>query len=426
VRTGEADGPILVRVIAGGGEDIVDDSKSGGTDVWRDAGTLDVMRGDGTKVRKDVWVNPEPVKDAPWIEPRSFGHFTVGSAIVGYHPDAGLLLGYGLTRTAWGFRTRQAASSVQTFRGAIATSDLSGRMDYVGTFRRPASNVAFQLEAFGSGVERSNFFGFGNDTPNETDRSRYRTQQEVFFVSPSIRFEQGRRFEAFIAPEFRYSQSETGESSILDEVSPIGTGDYGQIVVRGGVRYDSRKRAEVHAATDLAGGVQLGDEGQDVTGLNIQASGFVVPKAWDVTSQYGGFDGSLAAYLGNSRAHLALRAGGRTLVGDYAWFDAAYVGSRNNRGFLSHRFTGDSSLFGSVALRAWIRDVPFIVPVRFGLIGFADTGRVWVAGESSKTWHNSVGGGLMFQPLATPTTVHTVVAHSQEGNRSYFGIGFPF
>jgi hypothetical protein len=170
----------------------------------------------------------------------------------------------------------------------------------------------------------------------------------------------------------------------------------------------------------------LGDGSQPVTGVNIQASGFVVPKAWDVKSQYGGLDGTLAAYLGNSRAHLAVRAGGRKLVGDYAWFDAAYVGSRNNRGFLSHRFTGDSSVFGSVALRAWIREVPVIIPVRFGVIGFADTGRVWYAGESSNTWHHSIGGGLMFQPLATPTTVHAVVAHSKEGNRFYFGIGFPF
>ena len=74
-RTGQAGGPILVRVIAGGGNDVVDDSKSGGTDVWRDAGTVEVVRGSGTRVRGDVWVNPEPVKGAPWIEPRSFGHF---------------------------------------------------------------------------------------------------------------------------------------------------------------------------------------------------------------------------------------------------------------------------------------------------------------------------------------------------------------
>ena len=53
-RTGPAGGPIKVRVIAGGGTDVVDDSDSGGTDVWRDAGTLDVKRGSGTHVRDDA------------------------------------------------------------------------------------------------------------------------------------------------------------------------------------------------------------------------------------------------------------------------------------------------------------------------------------------------------------------------------------
>jgi hypothetical protein len=427
-RTGAAGGPILVRVVAGGGHDVVDDSKSGGTDVWRDAGTVEVLRGSGTKVRGDVWVNPEPVKGAPWIEPRSFGHFTVGTAIVGYSPDAGAILGYGFTRTGWGFRTAGAAASEQTIRGAFATSDLLGRVDYSGTFRRPASKLAFRFEAFASGIERANFFGYGNDTPKETNRDRYRTQQEVFHAAPALVVEQGRRFEAFVAPELRYSQSETGPGSILGERAPAGAGDYGQVAVRGGVRYDSRERAEIHAASDLAAGAsQLGGEGRQVTGLSIQASGFVVPKAWDVTSQYGGFDGTVAAYLGNSRAHLALRVGGRTLVGDdYAWFDAAYIGSRNNRGFLSHRFTGDSSLFGTVALRAWIREVPVSIPVRFGVIGFVDTGRVWYNSEDSNTWHNSFGGGLMFQPLAAPTTVYAALAHSKEGNRFYFGVGFPF
>jgi hypothetical protein len=426
-RTGEPGGPVTIRVIAGGGNDVIDDSKSGGTDVWRDAGTVEVQRGSGTRVRGGVWVNPEPVKGAPWIEPRSFGHFSTASPIVGFSPDAGFLLGYGVTRTGWGFRTTNVAASEQTIRAGFATSDVNGRVDYSGTFRRPASNLAFRFETFGSGIERANFFGLGNDTPNETDKARYRTQQNVFYAAPALVVEQGRQFELFVAPEARYSRSDAATDSILSGSGAIGTGDYGQFAVRGGLRYDSRERGEIHAAADLAAGAgQLGGEGRHVSGVSLQAAAFVVPKAWDVDSQYSGVDGTLAAYLGNTRAHLALRVGGRKLYGDYAWFDAAYIGSRNNRGFLSHRFTGDSSLFGTVALRAWIREVPASVPVRFGVIAFADTGRVWYAGEDSNTWHNSFGGGLMFQPLATPTTVYAALAHSKEGNRFYFGIGFPF
>src|SRR5512139_168675 len=83
-RTGPAGGPITVRVIAGGGHDVVGEAASGGTDVWRDAGTLEVKRGSGTHVRDDAWVNPVPVKNAPWIEPRSYGQWTVPAPVFGY------------------------------------------------------------------------------------------------------------------------------------------------------------------------------------------------------------------------------------------------------------------------------------------------------------------------------------------------------
>jgi len=46
-RTGPAKGPIRVRVIAGSGSNVVDDSASGGTDVWRNRSALeDLVAGD--------------------------------------------------------------------------------------------------------------------------------------------------------------------------------------------------------------------------------------------------------------------------------------------------------------------------------------------------------------------------------------------
>ena len=180
-RTGPAAGRLTVRVIAGGGHDVIDDSKGGGTDVWRDAGTMDVSRGPGTTVRNEVWPNPVPVKDAPWIEPRSYGNWTVRDA--GVRLRAGPLRLPGLRlhqRTSWGFRT-EPAKSVQTLRGAITTGDTSGKLEYLGTFRRPASGLGYQLSAFASGIEAYNYFGYGNESAGTDDRARYKTRENVFF-----------------------------------------------------------------------------------------------------------------------------------------------------------------------------------------------------------------------------------------------------
>lgn len=424
-RTGAAGGPIRVRVIGGGGADVVDDSSSGGTDVWRDAGTIEVARGRGTRVRQDLWVNASRVEEAPWLEARNFGRWSTSGPIVVYSPDYRLFLGYGMTRTAWGFRTEPVAS-VQSIRGGYAVGDNTGKVEYVGTFRRPASNVVFQVEAHGSGIDRYNFFGLGNDSPREADRARYRTRSDVLTVHPTVRFELGRRFEVFGGPEVRYSQSATGDGTVLGEQAPLGTGDFGLVTVRAGLHFDSRERPAIHGSADLSQGLSVDQANRKITGLRFTLAGFFTPQAWSVDASYGGLDGEVAAYVGVPRLHAMARVGGRRVEGDYAWFDAASLGGRTNHGYLSHRFLGDSSAYGSVGIGSWLGTVPLLVPVRLGVTVFADAGRVWVSGETSDTLHTSVGGGLMLQPLFTPVTLHAMAARGKEGTRVFFGFGYPF
>jgi hypothetical protein len=425
-RTGPAGGPIRVRVIAGGGTDTVDDSKSGGTDVWRDAGILDVTRGPGTHVRNDVWPNPVPVKDAPWIEPRSYGHWTVPAPMFGYAPDVYLYVGYGFTRTSWGFRT-EPAKRVQTLRGAITTGDTRGKLEYLGTFRRPASGLGYQVGAYASGVEAFNYFGYGNESEEIAERSRYKTRENVFQFMPVLRYEAGLRTEAFIGPEVRYSQTPTDSATLIAEEAPIGVGNFGRVAIRAGVAYDSRQRSVVAARADYTDTALRSGDQSSVTGVRVQASGFFVPSVWDVRSQYGGLDGAVSGYLGRPRAHLAVRVGGRTTAGDYAWFDAAAIGGNNSRAYRSRRFTGDSSLYGSASLRGWLGTLgKSFVALRVGLVGFGDVGRVWVDGEDSTTWHPSLGGGLLLQPVGAPMLLHAIAANGREGTRLLVGFGYPF
>jgi hypothetical protein len=426
-RSGPAGGPIRVRVVAGGGKDVVDDSRSGETEVWRDAGTVEVARGQGTSVREKAWVNPHPVKDAPWLEPRSYGHWTVGNAVVAYHPDVELVLGYGFTRTAWGFRT-EPASSVQSIRAAVASGDGTGKVQYGGTFRRPASGLAFRFETFLSDIEQFNYFGYGNESLRPPSYGPgYRAAQTVAFASPTLRYDLGRRLETYLGPEVRYSSAPLDDETTIGIGEAYGTGKFGQVALRGGLHFNSRARSDFSSPLNIAEGLSVGPGAEQINGFDLRVSGLLVPEAWDATSSYGAVDGVAAVYLGSPRAHVALRVGGRHLWGTYPWFEAAAIGGLNNRGFVSRRFIGDSSVFAGASLRGWLGrlNTP-IVPVRLGLVAFAETGRVWFGEEVSDTWHNSAGGGLLLQPLAAPVTLHAVVGHSKESTLFYFGLGYPF
>jgi hypothetical protein len=425
-RSGRAGGPIKIRVVAGGGRDAVDDSKGGGTDVWRDTGSVEVERGPGTGVRNDPWHNPAPVKDAPWIEPRSWGHWNMGVPSFGYAPDVFVYLGYGISRTAWGFRTLPNKSE-QTVRGALATGQMTGQADYTGIFRRPGTGLGYLLQASASGLRSYNYFGPGNDTPQVKDRNVYKTRENVVLFSPALRYEAGRRWEASVGPEVRYSQTPTDPATIVGSQAPLGVGHFGQFALRAGLSFDSREKPYAVVNPDVTNVSATFGAERRVNGVQFDVASFVVPSAWDAPSTYGGLDGFVTGYLGGKQGYLALRVGGRRVWGEYPWFDAAYIGGPNNRGYNSHRFAGDASIYGNTSLHAWLATIDNrIIPIRLGIVAIGDVGRVWLEGESSRAWHSSLGGGLQLQPAGVPIVVTLLAAYSKEGTRFYFGLGNPF
>jgi hypothetical protein len=45
-----------------------------------------------------------------------------------------------------------------------------------------------------------------------------------------------------------------------------------------------------------------------------------------------------------------------------------------------------------------------IIPMSYGIFAGFDYGRVWLDGEASNKWHQSVGGGIWLNGLGTLTT----------------------
>ena len=266
----------------------------------------------GTKVRGDVWVNPEPVKGAPWIEPRSFGHFTVGTAIVGYNPDAGARPRVRIHADRVGLPHQE--------RGLVG-ADAPGRPRderRVGAGRLLRHVPPARARTWRSGSRRSRrTSSVRTSSATATTRRTTPTEavtgpaQNVFSAAPSLRHRARPALRGV-----RDSRAEVlagGRGTELDpRRAPIPSAWATSGRSRSGAACASTPGS---APTSMPprispGACRSASEGQHVTGINIQASGFVVPKAWDVDAQYGGFDGVVAAYLGNSRAHLALRAGG--------------------------------------------------------------------------------------------------------------------
>ncbi|MDN5202976.1 hypothetical protein QQ008_16420 [Fulvivirgaceae bacterium BMA10] len=113
---------------------------------------------------------------------------------------------------------------------------------------------------------------------------------------------------------------------------------------------------------------------------------------------------------------LGIKFGGSKSSGDVPFYKLAYLGQNNNlRGFLRNRFTGNSTIYLNTDLRFHLFDFKTsIVPMKFGLIGFFDTGRIYDSNDTSGQWHQGYGGGFFLVPLDERLTINVSVGFSEE------------
>ena len=171
-------------------------------------------------------------------------------------------------------------------------------------------------------------------------------------------------------------------------------------------------------------------------GVLVDLRAEVSPPLWDVDRTWGAIEGSVAGYLGfgdDGRLALSLRVGGKWTWGEVPYFGLAYLGGGSifsggatARGFRPQRFAGEASLFGNLDVKLFLVRVKMLVPTDLGLSAFADAGRVFVAGESSRDWHPSGGGGVWLAPLARTNTLTLSVAASEEDVLLYVRAGFHY
>jgi len=421
---GAARGALRVRVLTEG-DTTVDDRAVGHSHVWRDAGSLHVDRGPGTRVRQEAWVNPKPVSDAPWLEPRSWGDWRTFTPFVWVSPDVDYLLGGRLTTTTWGFRASPNARQ-QNVALAWSTGFDGGRLEYLGVFRRPASPLAIRLLLRGSQIEYPHFFGYGNETPEETSRARYRSRQKDLRIRATVVYERGSRFKASLGPSIEYSDTPLSGDTILAETAPYGVGRFGHVALTGGITFDSRKDASSEVGT-VEESLLSAFGGESATGMRVSVEASATPPIWDARSTFGSAEGEVSGYLGSDRVTLATRVAGRLVVGHYPWFESASLGGRSDRGYRIRRFAGDASLYANNELRLWLGNLGTpLASLRVGAFGLFDVGRVWLRGEDSREWHSSYGGGVLVQPLGLPATVHFAVATEGRQRRFYYGWGYSF
>ena len=113
---------------------------------------------------------------------------------------------------------------------------------------------------------------------------------------------------------------------------------------------------------------------------------------------------------------LGVKAGYGVSFGDVPFYKLPQLGQNQGlRGFQRNRFAGDSRVYFNSELRIPVGQLETaVVPLRFGLIGFYDMGKIIQEGQTEEDWQASYGGGVYLIPLSRSYTLSLLVGASRE------------
>lgn len=255
------------------------------------------------------------------------------------------------------------------------------------------------------------YHGLGNNTPDSLS-DFFNVRQQQWLLHPAVAYTLGASTDVSLGPVFRFTHTDSLPNSFVSLNHPYGVGSFSEAGVRLALHHelaDNPRAPERRFIVDI--------------------DGTYYPAMMDVTSAYEIVRARVGSFMTFPVAMdpvLVWRAGATKVFGTFPFFDAASLGGNNTlRRMDPDRLAGDADIFATSELRIPLVNFAFMVPMRAGIIGTAEAGRVYVSSSSPGGWHASTGGGLWVglanQSFIVSCTVSNELGH--KGVHCQTGLG---
>lgn len=423
--TGDAPRSIPVKVIGGNGGNFVGvttvRNANQGSVKFYDIGAVSGVKydPDTTLARED----PASALDArfsrrPWVHAYGTLISPQRDRGVKVKPIFGLRTGHGIgltprigiSRTTYGFRHVPYANKMQA-DVAYSFVHRGYAVNLFGDKRFESSDVHLPVGAAVTQIDMVQFRGFGNDTP-EREEKFYDMKQTAWLFRPAVGVSFNAESDISFGPIVRRTTTDSTSNRFISQVRPYGFTEFSQAGAQLKLHFDTRHKPDTMKSRAI---------------LDLNASAY--PGMWDAATAYESLEGAVTAYINipiGTRPVIALRAGGKKLYGSFPYFDAAFIGGGSTlRTERRQRLAGDASVFGAGELRVPIAKFPLILPLDVGLIGFSESGRVYLDGESPGGWHTAAGGGF-WVGIVDPGKSVNILFTNKSTRRTIVSLGFAY
>ena len=401
VVDGAFTGGIRVRIIGGPGDNRIDETTKGSVSYYADPdGDHHIGSEDPLEV-SSAYAPLVQAGDAlriPGSPHRDWGRTIKPLVVFGYHFDPGTILGGGIEIETYGFGKIPWAAR-HRIQGAFAIDAAQPFVEYAADLRRQGGGPHFRLLAHYSGLDHIRYYGLGNETSIGRPALFYTISNQQVTLFGAVAFGETDNPSLAIGPVLRYSDSSgTDPETLLAQEQPYGYDEFGQVGLMATFDYDSRNPRDVLAA-----------------GLEVNLAGSYYPELWDAETQFGSIEGRIAGHFALGRRGLfSLFGAGKWALGEYPYFDAAYLGGETFSALHWNRYAGDGLARAGAEIKWVLRRLQITVPGEIGILASADVGRVFVDGEESSVWHPVSSLAVFYAPFDRLMLLELGVGWSRE------------
>lgn len=347
-------------------------------------------------------------------------NIAAGYPSIGYNPDDGIKLGGVINYTVNNFNRRPySRKHMVKAHYYFATSGFE--LMYRGNFMNIGSKWNFGLDATYTSPNFSiSYFGLGNETPNFDDdlgMNYNRVKLQVFKVAPSFFKESRNGSLTEIQASFETLEIDGTQGRYVNQ--PGNVRDY---------LFEHRQYGGINARYSF--------ENYDNASLPALGLSFSLAAGWktsldEIKKNFPHGEAGLRVVhklTPDDKLVLNTMIKGKFIFNnEFEFYQGSTLGGDNDlRAYRRERFTGRSAFFQSTDVRYTIGSwKSSFIPVKYGIFGGYDYGRVWISNDTSEKWHQSVGGGAFINGVDS-VTARLFYFHGSDGGRVSFGFGFSF
>ncbi|MFT7250991.1 MAG: hemolysin activation/secretion protein, partial [Flavobacterium sp.] len=340
--------------------------------------------------------------------------------VIGFNPDDGLKVGISDLYTKYGFE-RNPFSSQHQLKGAYYFATNGFELAYRFEAANVIENINFEFVAsLQSPNFTQNFFGYGNETLNENDDDNFnfnRIKVRKFTINPSLKWRSRSGSKAYFQLNYESIEVNNTSGRFVENNIELPTYIFNEVEFIGAeAKYEFENTdSKAYPTNGITTAMTLGYK----SNLNVKNRdySYFIPEV-GFTQKIDPAGNLVLATLFKSQINFG---------DNFEFYQGASIGGIDGlRGFRNQRFLGNQSFYNNTDLRySFSSHKTSVIPIRFGVYGSFDYGRVWLKGEESNKWNNSYGGGF-FLNGAELVTANLGVFNSLDGIRVAFKLGFGF